>query len=401
VERLKVLTLLTRLPIPPWRGDQLRAYHHLRLLAPHHDVTVCALVLGRVRPDHADAVRALGVRLEVVPLGLAGGAAALGRGLVDATPLQVHLYRRPHALARVRRLLADERFDVVHAQLVRTGAYWPQAGGPPVVLDLIDALSENFARRAMRDRVPLSWAWTLEGARLRRYERALAARAAATLVVAEPDARALASPRVRVVPNGVDLEAFALRTTPPVPGRIVFGGNLGYFPNVDAARWLVEEILPAVRATVPDATVHLVGARPAAAVRALARRPGVRLVANAPAMAPEIASGAVTVIPMRSGSGQQNKVLEAMAVGTPVVTTPQVAAAFVARPGEHLLVGRTSAELADAAVALLRDGGRADAQARAARALVAAHYGWESSAAAVENAWADAVSDAALNGASR
>jgi hypothetical protein len=101
--------------------------------------------------------------------------------------------------------------------------------------------------------------------------------------------------------------------------------------------------------------VHLVGARPTPAVRALAARPGVSLVANAPAMAPEIASGAVTVIPMRSGSGLQNKVLEAMAVGTPVVTTPQVAAALAARDGEHLRLGASTDELARAAVALLRD----------------------------------------------
>ena len=388
---LKALALVTRLPVPPWRGDQVRAYHHLRLLARRHDVTVCALVLGSVDPVHAAAVRALGLRLEIVRLGLASAPVALARGLVDARPLQVLLYRRAHAVATVRALVSRERFDVVHAQLVRTGAYWPDAGGPPVVLDLVDALSENFARRAARDRGPLKWASAIEGSRLRRYEPALVARAASTLVVAEPDRRALASERVRVVPNGVDLAAFPFRASAPVPGRIVFAGNLGYFPNVDATRWLVEEILPAVRASLPEATVHLAGARPTARIRAFATRPGVTLTADAPALAPEITSGGVTVIPMRSGSGLQNKVLEAMAVGTPVVTTPQVAAALLARDGEHLLLGETTADLAAAAVTLLRDGARARRMADAAHALVTARYGWDASAAAVENAWADAV----------
>ena len=401
VELLKALVLVTRLPVPPWRGDQMRAYHHLRLLARSHDVTVCALVLGAVDPAHAAAVRALGVRLEVVPLGLARAPLALARALVDPRPLQVLLYRRSDALARVRALLARERFDVVHAQLVRTGVYWPEGAGPPVVLDLIDALSENFARRAARDRGPLAWASAVEERRLRRYEPALVERAAATLVVAEPDRQALGSPRVRVVPNGVDLDAFPFRPASPVVGRIVFGGNLGYFPNVDAARWLVNDILPAVQVAVPAATAHLVGARPSAAVRALASRAGVSLVADVAAMAPEIASGAVTVIAMRSGSGLQNKVLEAMAVGTPVVTTPQVAAALEARDGEHLLLGATTGELAAAAIALLRDTDRAWAIATAARELVAHRYGWEASAAAVECAWADALRDAAPNGASR
>src|SRR5262249_20603112 len=152
-------------------------------------------------PAHAGAVRALGLRLEIVSLGLATAPLALARGLVDRRPLQVLLYRRARAVARVRALIAHERFDVGHAQLVRTGAYWPDADGPPVVLDLVDALSETFERRAERDRGPLAWASWIEGRRLRRYEPAAVARAAATLVVAEPDRRALASARVRVVPN--------------------------------------------------------------------------------------------------------------------------------------------------------------------------------------------------------
>jgi sugar transferase (PEP-CTERM/EpsH1 system associated) len=387
VELLKVLALLTRLPFPPWRGDQVRAYHHLRLLARRHDVTVCALVLGRPKPADVEAVRALGVRLDVVPLGVAAGGPALAAGLLDRTPLQVHLFRRRRAVAHVRALVARERFDVVHAQLVRTGAYWPDGAHPPVVLDLVDALSANFARRAARERGPLGWLWTLEERRLRRYEAALVGRAAATLVVAEPERDALGGGRVNVVPNGVELERFPFVASGRVPGRIVFAGNLGYFPNVDAARWLVEAILPAVRARVPDATVHLVGARPSARIRELATRPGVSLAADVPEMAPEVASGTITVIPMRSGSGLQNKVLEAMAVGTPVVTTPQVVAALAARASEHLLVGSTAEELAAQAVALLTSPTRARALATAAQALVARSYAWEASADAVEAAW--------------
>jgi sugar transferase (PEP-CTERM/EpsH1 system associated) len=392
VELLKVLALLTRLPIPPWRGDQVRAYHHLRLLARRHEVTVCALVLGRPRPEDVEAVHALGVRVDVVPLGIATGAVALAAGLADATPLQVHLFRRPRALAHVRALVARERFDLVHAQLVRTGSYWPDGLHPPVVLDLVDALSANFARRAARERGLLGRVWALEERRLRRYEQSLVARAAATLVVAEPERAAVGGGRVHVVPNGVDLERFPFVASGRIPGRIVFAGNLGYFPNVDAACWLVEEILPAVRVRVPDASVHLVGARPSARVRALATRPGVSLAADVPAMAPEIATGTVTVIPMRSGSGLQNKVLEAMAVGTPVVTTPQVVAALAARDGEHLLVGSTTDELAAAAASLLATGtARARDLAGAAHALVERTYGWEASAAAVEAFWQRAV----------
>jgi glycosyltransferase involved in cell wall biosynthesis len=330
------------------------------------------------------------MRVHVVPLGLAGAPTALLRAATDAAPLQVLLFRRRGPQAYVESLLGGEPFDVVHAQLVRTAAYWPPAGGPPVVLDLVDALSENFARRARRDRGPLAWVSSVEGRRLARAEQALVARAAVTLVVAEPDRRAIVAGSVRVVPNGVDPEQFPPADGARVAGRIVFGGNLGYFPNVDAARWLVEEILPAVRARVPDATVRLVGARPTRVVRALAARPGVSLAADVPSMAAELGLATVAVIPMRSGSGLQNKVLEAMAVGTPVVTTPQVAAGLVADAAGALALGTTAAELAGATAALLGDEAPRRALVSAGHALVATHYRWETSAAAVEHAWLEA-----------
>jgi len=107
------------------------------------------------------------------------------------------------------------------------------------------------------------------------------------------------------------------------PARIVFAGNLGYFPNVDAAAWLARDILPRLRAARADVELRLVGARPARAIRALASEPGVSLAASVPAMAPELAAATVALIPLRAGSGLQNKVLEAMSVGTPVVATPR------------------------------------------------------------------------------
>jgi len=389
---VKVLFLVTRLPVPPWRGDQVRAYHHLRLLARAHEITCCAL-LTRPPPARLRAeVAALGVRLVVVPLGMLGAVPALARALLgDRRPFQVLLYARRRAAATVARLGARAGFDVVHAQLVRAASYLPSEGGPPAVVDLIDALSANFARRAASERGPLGTVAAWEAARLARYEPQLVARTAAALVVSEAERVALGGGRVTVVPNGVDPLAFPYREDGRPPARIVFAGNLGYFPNVDAARWLAHDIFPRIRGTLPAAELRLVGARPARAVRALTGAPGVSLAAGVPAMAPELATATVAVVPVRAGSGLQNKVLEAMAAGTPVVTTPRAAAALDVEPGEHLLVAEDAAGLAAAALGLLRDPARARLLARAARALVERRYRWEDSAAGVEAAWQRAV----------
>jgi len=384
---VKVLFVTTRCPVPPWRGDQVRAYHHLRLLAPRHAVTCCILAWRRPPADALNAVAALGVRVEVVPLGFAGIVPALVRVLAgDPRPLQVLLFTRRRARTRLAALVA-ERFDVVHAQLLRGLADLAPTAGP-LVVDLIDALSANVARRAALEGGLPAPILAHEAARLARAEAALVARGGPCLVVSARERAALGDPwNVRVVPNGVDAAAFPYRPDARPAARLVFAGNLGYFPNVDAAMWLARDVLPRVRAAVPAAELRLVGARPARRVRALAALPGVSLAAAVPEMAPELAAASLAVIPLRAGSGLQNKVLEALATGTPVVTTPRATEGLDVRAGEHVLVAEDAAGLADAAIALLRDPGRAQALARAGRALVERCYRWEDSAAGVEAAW--------------
>jgi glycosyltransferase involved in cell wall biosynthesis len=388
---VKVAVLVTRFPVPPWRGDQVRAYHHLRLLAPRHDLTCIALVVRAPPRPAVAALEAMGVRVAIVPLGLVGALGSLARAFAgDPRPLQLLLYARRRARAHVARLVAGA--DVVHAQLVRTLAYTPERRPPGIVVDLVDALSANLARRAtaeggIRGRI-LAW----EAARLRRCEAGLVANGTPCLVVSATERDAIdEGGDVRVVPNGVDLHAFAYREDGRPRARIVFAGNLGYFPNVEAARWLADDILPRVRAAVSDGELRLVGARPAQAVRALAARPGISLAASVPAMAPELAGATVAVVPLRAGSGLQNKVLEAMATGTPVVATSRAVAGLAVRDGEHLVVADDADAIAAATVALIRAPDRARALARAGRALVERAYRWEDSAAAVEAAWRDAA----------
>jgi sugar transferase (PEP-CTERM/EpsH1 system associated) len=384
---VRVLFVTTRCPVPPWRGDQVRAYHHLRLLAQRHAITCCILSWRRPPADAEAAVAALGVRVEVVPLGFAGAVPALAGALAgDPRPLQVLLFARRRARARLATLLA-EPFDVVHAQLLR-GLADLDAGARPLVVDLIDALSANTARRAAVEGGLAAPLLAHEAARLARAEAALVARGGPCLVVSARERAALGdATNVRVVPNGVDAAAFPYRPDGRPAARLVFAGNLGYFPNVDAAAWLARDVLPRVRAAVPAAELRLVGARPARRVRALAELLGVSLAAAVPDVAPELAGATVAVIPLRAGSGLQNKVLEALATGTPVVATPRATDGLDVRPGEHLLVAEDAAGLAEATVALLRDADRARALARAGRELVERRYRWEDSAAGVEAAW--------------
>ena len=332
-------------------------------------------------------MESLGLRVEVIPNGGPVAALRMARGLWDRRPVQSLPVVSRRLSSRVKALATGA--DVVHAQLVRTG---PLVDGVeiPVVFDLVDALSMNLDRRSDHDRGPSRWAAAVEARRLGPYERVLAASAAGAAVSTADDAAAIGDPAIEVVPNGVDLDGFALRTGGRSDPVVVFAGNLGYFPNVDAAITLARLIMPAIRARVPEARLLLAGARPTRAVRRLVG-PMVELLDEPDDLAPVIASAAVTVIAMRAGTGIQNKVLEAMAVGTPVVTTARVAAAVGARHGEHVLIADGVDELAAEAADLLTDKDRAGALAIAARRMVEEHYRWEASAAAIEQLWTRAV----------
>jgi polysaccharide biosynthesis protein PslH len=389
---MRVLFLATRFPVPPWRGDQIRAHYQLKHLATQHEITLAVLTDDAPPPAMRAVVEAWGVKVRVVSLGRIGALGALGRVLAgDRRPFQTLWYLRARARRELAALLRTERFDLVHAQLVRTAAYLPDRPRPPVVVDFIDAMSANMARRAAHSSGPVAWVAALEAGRLRRFERALLERIAVGLVVAREDADLIAPDRIRVVPNGVDGALFRFDPTERARPRVIFGGNLGYFPNVDAAIWLAREIFPLIRAAVPAAELRLVGARPTRAVRALAALPGVSVAADVPSMADELAAARVALLPMRAGTGLQNKVLEALAVGTPVVTTARATAAFAVIPGHHLLVEERAADLARATAGLLAPSAQAVALARAGRRLVEERYLWESAAAALGAVWIEAA----------
>jgi glycosyltransferase involved in cell wall biosynthesis len=217
-----------------------------------------------------------------------------------------------------------------------------------------------------------------------RYQRLVYPRFQRCVVVTERDAHAIRTTvpgaKVAVIPNGVDTDYFKPVSASRGGSTLVFHGNLRYPPNIQAAVILAEEILPRVRVTVPEATLHLVGADPPARVRALVSRVGVRLSPNVPDIRDAVGSAAVYVCAIRHGTGVKNKLLEAMALGLPIVCYPPAIVGVDCRPGEHLLVSEDTAGFAAHVVDLLREPTRAAALGRSARALVTSQYSWESRA---------------------
>jgi len=367
---MRVLFVASRHPVPPNRGDKLRNYHLVRGLARHADVTLVCFAAESTSPID-------GVRVRTVPLGALSGAWENLRHLRPDLPMQVRLYLQ----SRMRRVVDEEvrrSPEVVHVHFSRMAPYMPQAGAAHRHLDLMDSLSVNMATRAHSSSAVTGLPFAAEARLLRRYEARVAAAADTYSLVSAADRDAPGLEGAAIIQNGVDLEVFPFRDTADREPVMIFFGNLGYFHNIAPAVFVATEVLPLVRRRVPAATLRIVGARPAAAVRQLQALDGVEVAGDVPEMATELERAAVSVVPVFSGSGLKNKVLEAFATGLPVVTNALgMQGVEGAAPGREYLAAEGARDIAAAAARLLEDPSERRRLASSARAVVEARYSWE------------------------
>jgi len=362
---VRTLLISGETPTSADSGSRLRVLHLARALAGHFDVELA--VLGEPGDASGEPFALTAAGHQRAPL--SGLATALSR------PYEV----AKHSSRAMMRLAAGGHWDVVQASQP-----WmlPAAActGRPVVLDVHNVEAEILLDFARRERRPLHRArWRWESRKMERWERDSAGRVRAVTATSQADAEAFeryGAREVVLVPNGVD--AAGIEFDPPSPGAdIVFVGHYGYRPNAYAAAELAEQILPRVRSSVPAARVVLVGReqeRPH--IKPLGELPGVELAGGVADVKPFLRRSRVTVIPLRTGSGTRLKVLEAMAAGVPVVSTPLGVAGLGLTAGREALLGETPAELAEAATRVIVDDTLAESLARAGRGLVERRYDW-------------------------
>ena len=390
---MRVLFVAASLPYPPLRGYQVRAAQQLRFLSRHHRVTlVCyadADVSSSARKRAADCCE----EIVTVPYRLAGAARALSIGLTTGLPVQTSFYETRAMSNAIDRLLAEKRHDLVHALTVRVAGLLDGVKSVPRVIDFVDAISLNLRRRAEYDRTPLKFAARLEANRLARYEREICRTWDHATVVSQVDRAAIGDfPNLSVNTSGVDVDQFAYTRENREPHTILFSGNLGYFPNVDAISWFARHVFPAILREEPNARLRVVGARPGLRVRALAKLdPRIAVIGEVGSLSPYLQGCCLAIAPMRAGSGQLFKILEAMASGAPMVATGLAAAATGAESGRHLLIADNADSFARSVLRLIREPDLAERIAAEARQLIEQRFRWEDSIAGLEQIYQSAT----------
>ena len=388
-----LLYLTHRIPFPPNKGDKVRSYHLLRYLAARYRVFLGTFVDDPEDRQYVGDLRALCAEVFARPLTPWVARARGLAGFVTGEPLTLSYYRDRGLHRWIDGVIGREH---IRRGLVFSSAMIPyvlERAGLRVVADLVDVDSDKWTRYARTRAWPLSLVYAREGRKVLALERAAAARADATVFVTEAEARLFAAlapecgQRIHSVHNGVDAEFFS-----PVPGRespyspgeeaVVFTGAMDYWPNVDAVSWFVREALPRIAAARPRVRFYIVGMSPSPAVRALVRNGRVVVTGRVPDVRPYLQHARAVVAPLWLARGIQNKVLEAMAMGRPVIASAACTAALSAVPGSELETADSPEAFAEKTIALISSS-RREAMGAAARARVLQDYNWERSLARI------------------
>ncbi len=383
---------------------RVRPYNLIRFLSrAGHRVTLATLVEADGERESLAALAGAGVRVLAEPISRRHKLANALRAAPTRVPLQAVYSWQPRLAGAIRAALGEAArggagFDVVHVEHLRGARYaldmaaWAAANGrrPPVVWDSVDCISHLFEQAARSSRSLFGRLVTrLELGRTRRYEGWLVGRFDRVLVTSTVDRQALTglaatldgedhSERVVVLSNGVDLDYFVPVIHGREPATVVFTGKMSYHANLTAALYLIEQVMPLLWRQRPDAKLVIAGSSPPDRLRRLAAEHAghVEVTGQVPDLRPYLTRASVAVAPLLYGAGVQNKVLEAMACATPVVTTSRAVMGLRPEGMRPCVIADTPQAFADGIAAFIADADRQHRAGEAGRRYVETYHNW-------------------------
>jgi glycosyltransferase involved in cell wall biosynthesis len=381
---MKILVLSTWFPYPPSLGSKIRAYYLIRGLAQRHDLALISFRDTQLEPSWVEHMQQVCQKVEIVerdPFAYTRVKTLLG--WLSPQPSAVLAAYSPEMAGQAQRLVADWQPDRIVAITYVTAPYALAASRIPRIVDIdypmAMMLRDDYLRASQPHRRLRKW---LAYDKFRRYEKGLYPKFNLCLTVSEQDRKAamrmahLKTGQVGVVPNGVDLSLNQPATSEPVPGSIIFNGALTYNANFDAMDYFLREIFPLVRADAPEAHLKITGSIRGVPVDSLPADEQVTFTGFLQDIRPEVSGSCVCVVPLRMGGGTRLKILQAMALGTPVVSTSKGAEGLDLEAGKHYLVADTPREFAAQVVRLLHEPTLRHSLATQAAQLVKEKYDW-------------------------
>ncbi len=384
---MRIGFLLSRFPYPLEKGDKLRAFHQIKHLSKRHDIYLCALnadqkMTSKVLEELSPYCKEIKViRLSKLSILWNLFTSLLFRNL----PFQVAYFFHRNKKRAINQFFSSNKIDHLICQLIRTAEYVKDFDMCPKTLDYMDALSQGMERRIDKAAFYLKPFVRIEAKRLKRYEHFIFDHFEHKVIISEQDREFIIHARnndINIIRNGVDHDFFKPANSTK-EYDLVFTGNMSYPPNVDGVCYLVEEILPLVWNELPKVKLVIAGAKPSKQVISL-KSDKVEVTGWVEDIRIYYSKAKLFIAPMQIGTGLQNKLLEAMSMEIPCITTPLANNALRAQHGKNILIGQNKDELAQLIIDLLNDDEKAAKIAKAGKTFVLDNYSWESSAEEIE-----------------
>jgi sugar transferase (PEP-CTERM/EpsH1 system associated) len=381
---MKVLVVCHRVPYPPKRGGKIRPFNIIRHLhAQGHEVTVASLARTQAEADEAEGLASHCSRRLVEVVDDRRAWPRMVAWLPTTRPSSFGYFYSPRLKARIDAELAAGAYELILVHCSSVAPYVADARAAVKIIDFGDMDSQKWREYAQHRAFPLSAGYWLEAVKLERTERLLAAKfdlATCTTRAEMESLQSLGVPgRTAWFPNGVDAGAFQPSDRDYEPDLVTFIGRMDYFPNQQAVLRFCADVLPVLQSRRPGTRFEIVGADPPEEIRALGNLPGVHVTGSVPAVQPYVTRAALTIAPLEIARGTQNKILESMAMGVPVVCSRQASGGVDAVAGEHLLAHDTREQQIEAILQVLESRELRARLASAGRARVLSNHNWASS----------------------
>ncbi len=376
---MHVLFIAPRIPFPLVQGDRLICYRRLKALSQHHQITLLTFYQSQDELQHLDRIEGMCHKIHLVHLPKWRSAYnCLTNAVLSTLPFQVAYYQSAEFQATLDRITSETKFDLAHYFLLRMAEYRVPSNVTKII-ELIDSMQSNLSSRLKIEK-PISKILIREELkRITKYEPNVVDDFRNAILVSELDAQSFtkSSKKIDIIPIGTDVDIFCPQPSEPhTTVRLIFAGHMSYSPNIYAVQWFIDNCWSGVQQLCPNTEFIIAGAHAPSEILSLADLNNVTVTGRVESMAVTLAQADIAVIPMQSGSGMQNKVIEAMSCGLPTIVTSFGLGAITAVPGEHLIVADTADDFINEIARLVKDVKRRAEIGQKARIFIEENHSW-------------------------